>query len=309
MATRPNGAEQRQLRTLFHPGAIGELTDGQLLERFAARGGEAAELAFAALVERHGPMVWGLPGCAARPSRCSGRLPGHFLVLVQKARSLWVQIRLVPGSIGLPTAWPAEHGRLRPAGASTSSGRGHDPALVSPEQGDREEMMAVLHEEIDRLPERCRVLVVLCDLQGLSTRRRRAPWLAGRNSQEPAGPSERTAAGPIVTPRTGPVRRHASQERPRSGSPSSIGRSCIAGSSGRFHDSCCSFVRGGQSVRGRNDLGRVAILIEEVLKTIFFPGRVASTILIISGIAAGTAGVLAVRGRTGANEPGPPCSW
>ena len=42
------------------------------------------------------------------------------------------------------------------------------PALVSPEHGDREEMVTVLHEEIDRLPERCRVLVVLCDLQGLS---------------------------------------------------------------------------------------------------------------------------------------------
>jgi hypothetical protein len=32
------------------------MTDGQLLERFAA-GGEAAELAFAALVERHGAVV------------------------------------------------------------------------------------------------------------------------------------------------------------------------------------------------------------------------------------------------------------
>ena len=34
-----------------------ELVDGQLVERFLTRGGEAAELAFAALVERHGPMV------------------------------------------------------------------------------------------------------------------------------------------------------------------------------------------------------------------------------------------------------------
>ena len=42
------------------------------------------------------------------------------------------------------------------------------PALVSPEQGDRKEIVASLHEEIERLPERCRVLVVLCDLQGLS---------------------------------------------------------------------------------------------------------------------------------------------
>ena len=57
MAIRPNGAIRRPLRTLFNLGAIGELTDGQLLERFATQDAEAAELAFAALVERHGPMV------------------------------------------------------------------------------------------------------------------------------------------------------------------------------------------------------------------------------------------------------------
>ena len=38
-------------------GAIGALSDGQLLERFATARGEPRELAFAALVERHGPFV------------------------------------------------------------------------------------------------------------------------------------------------------------------------------------------------------------------------------------------------------------
>ena len=45
------------LRTLYQLGAIGDLSDRQLLERFTASEGEPAELAFAALVERHGPMV------------------------------------------------------------------------------------------------------------------------------------------------------------------------------------------------------------------------------------------------------------
>jgi RNA polymerase sigma-70 factor (ECF subfamily) len=52
-----NGTVLRQLRTLFNVGTIRELTDGQLLERFATERSEAAELAFAVLVERHGPMV------------------------------------------------------------------------------------------------------------------------------------------------------------------------------------------------------------------------------------------------------------
>ena len=76
MAIRRTGTVPRQLRTLFNLGVTGELTDGQLLERFATRNGEAAELAFAALVERHGAMVfasaampWGIPTMRTTLSR------------------------------------------------------------------------------------------------------------------------------------------------------------------------------------------------------------------------------------------------
>jgi len=44
--------------SLFQVGAFGDLTDGQLLERFMTGHKESAEPAFTALVERHGPMVW-----------------------------------------------------------------------------------------------------------------------------------------------------------------------------------------------------------------------------------------------------------
>ena len=52
-----NGAILRHCRAIFGAGSVSGLDDGQLLERFASRGGEVGELAFAALVERHGPMV------------------------------------------------------------------------------------------------------------------------------------------------------------------------------------------------------------------------------------------------------------
>ena len=43
-----------QLGTLYHLGAAGSLTDGQLLDRFLTRDDPAAsEAAFAALVDRH----------------------------------------------------------------------------------------------------------------------------------------------------------------------------------------------------------------------------------------------------------------
>ena len=45
------------LRTLYELGATGALSDRQLLERFTHSEGDVAELAFEALVERHGPMV------------------------------------------------------------------------------------------------------------------------------------------------------------------------------------------------------------------------------------------------------------
>ena len=53
-------AVAREVQTLFSVGAVGGLTDGQLLERFASRRDAGAEAAFAALVQRHGPMVWGV---------------------------------------------------------------------------------------------------------------------------------------------------------------------------------------------------------------------------------------------------------
>jgi HlyD family secretion protein len=47
----------RHMSTLFGLGAAGGLTDGHLLETFSTGHREAAEAAFATLVERHGPMV------------------------------------------------------------------------------------------------------------------------------------------------------------------------------------------------------------------------------------------------------------
>jgi len=72
------------------------MTDGQLLERFAA-GGEAAELAFAALVERHGAVV--LQTCRSLlrdEHEAEDAFQATFLVLVRKSGSLWVRDSLSP---------------------------------------------------------------------------------------------------------------------------------------------------------------------------------------------------------------------
>ena len=61
-------------------------TDGQLLESYIRRREEAA---FAALVQRHGPMVWGVCQRILRSSHdAEDAFQATFLVLVRKASSI-----------------------------------------------------------------------------------------------------------------------------------------------------------------------------------------------------------------------------
>ena len=93
MAKGISGEALQQIGSLFDSGALGGLTDRQLLERFRRRDGDgvdpAAERAFAVLVERHGPMV--LRVCRrilADPNDAEDSFQVTFLVLARKARSI-----------------------------------------------------------------------------------------------------------------------------------------------------------------------------------------------------------------------------
>jgi HlyD family secretion protein len=159
----------RQLRTLYNLGTIGDLTDGQLLERFATDGNEVAELAFSALVERHEAMVWRV--CLAivgDEHEAEDAFQATFLVLVRKARSLWVRDSLGPWlhQVACRTASALrttvirrrkhEHRFMeRAASRSVEAGTPRDPDLD-----------AAVQEEVNRLPEKYRAPVVLCDLEG-----------------------------------------------------------------------------------------------------------------------------------------------
>jgi HlyD family secretion protein len=162
-----NAAVVKELRTLFNVGVAGDLTDGQLLERFATDRGEAAELAFTVLVERHGPMV--LRVCRsvlAGEYEADDVFQATFLVLVKKARGLWVRDSLGPWlhQVAFRTA-----SRARLAAARR---RRHEEraAAARPEAHtmNRDDLDGLLHEEIEKLPERYRAPVVLCDLEGCS---------------------------------------------------------------------------------------------------------------------------------------------
>ena len=77
----------RQIQSLFAAGTLSGLSDRELLDRFLARGDTVAEMAFAVLVERHGPMVLGVcRRILGDPHDAEDAFQATFLVLVKRAR-------------------------------------------------------------------------------------------------------------------------------------------------------------------------------------------------------------------------------
>ena len=155
---------------------VAEVSDGQLLSRFIGDRDELAEMSFAALVRRHGPMI--LRVCeqvVGDRHTAEDAFQATFLILARRAGSIQQPELLGQWLYGVAFR-TAREARLRahrrrerePAGIEgvgvepiDSSGR-PDVLLIC-----REEFEA-LHEEVSRLPERYRIPVVLCDLEGLT---------------------------------------------------------------------------------------------------------------------------------------------
>ncbi len=168
MANGYRNFASRQLETLFNEGTVVGLTDVQLLERFTSRRDEAAELAFEALVHRHGPMVFRVCRAILRDSHdAHDAFQATFLILVKKARGLWVRDSLGPWlhQVAHRTACRARSAvaRRRRFERLTTAASAESPGEAIPD-----DLGEVLHEELGRLPDRYREAVVLCLLEGLS---------------------------------------------------------------------------------------------------------------------------------------------
>lgn len=142
------------------------LTDGQLLDCFVARRDEAA---FEALVRRHGPMVLGVcRRVAGHVQDAEDAFQATFLVLVRKAASL--QVRELVGNwlygVACRTALKA---RTASARRRAKERQVQDMPRPADAPGDVwEHVQPLLDAELERLPEKYRVPVVLCELEGRS---------------------------------------------------------------------------------------------------------------------------------------------
>jgi RNA polymerase sigma factor (sigma-70 family) len=143
-------------------------SDAELLARFTGQGDQEA---FAALVQRHGPMVLAVCRRLLRDSHeASDAFQATFLVLVRKCPGLSRPDQLGPWlhRVAYRTA-----SRLRQRAARrASSPEDLDsfPAFAAepPDELAREEVQGIIDEEVQCLPGKYRLPVVLCYLQGQS---------------------------------------------------------------------------------------------------------------------------------------------
>jgi RNA polymerase sigma factor (sigma-70 family) len=182
MAMAPLGEALRQLR-----GTLDRATDAGLLARFLAGRDEAA---FEALVRRHGPMVLGVcRRVLGNAHDAEDAFQATFLVLARKGASVRVGGSVGSWLYGVARRTALHARRVDARRRARESGVMHrqETAAADPWDGLRE----ALDVELERLPEKYRTAVVLCDLEGRPRRE------AARQLGVPEG----TLAGRLATAR------------------------------------------------------------------------------------------------------------
>jgi RNA polymerase sigma factor (sigma-70 family) len=154
----------RALRTLFEAGSFGGLSDGQLLDRFVALREGAV---FEAILLRHGPMVWGVCRRVLRDHHdAEDAFQATFLVLARKASSVMPREMLGNWLYGVAyqTAMKARAVRAKRRMRESQVSDMPEPMMVPHDL--RDAVADCLDTELSCLPEKYRIAIVLCDLEG-----------------------------------------------------------------------------------------------------------------------------------------------
>jgi RNA polymerase sigma factor (sigma-70 family) len=166
MPATPQCSVVRHLRRFLDTERLRAVPDAELLSRFTAA---REEIAFAALLQRYGPLVFGVcRRVLAGTHDAEDAFQATFLVLVRHAGklrqggSLASWLYTVAYRIALKARGSAARRRLH-------EGRFEPPPAADPTPDvERRELCVALDEELSRLPEKYRAPIVLCGLQGLT---------------------------------------------------------------------------------------------------------------------------------------------
>ncbi len=163
MPTRPTTSVIEHLRRAMQLRDGRGLSDGELLGCFIERRDETS---LAALVQRHGPMVWGVCRRLLSHHDAEDAFQATFLVLVRKAAS--VAPREMVGNflygVAHRTALQARRTAARRRAREVQMTVMPDAEAVPEDRWP--DVQPLLDEELSRLPDIYRAVIVLCDLEG-----------------------------------------------------------------------------------------------------------------------------------------------
>jgi RNA polymerase sigma factor (sigma-70 family) len=165
------GVALPDLDSLFHEGVAAGLPDRELLQRFVSRRDRSGELAFTALVARHGPMVLGVCRRILRdPNEADDAFQATFLVLARKAGSIRLGDSLGPWLYGVSVRVAR---RLQSVAARREVSLNGDGGIESiPDRRPgwllQAERRMELDEVLGSLPCDFRAALRLCYLEGLT---------------------------------------------------------------------------------------------------------------------------------------------
>jgi RNA polymerase sigma factor (sigma-70 family) len=154
------------LRRLGETPDPGSPTDGQLLERFARRGDEAA---FELLLWRHGPLVRHVcRQLLACPADADDAFQATFLALVRQAGTIRrrASVRSWLHQVAYRVARRSRRSAARRRTQEWPAGGLADPGAAA---GAGSDAQRVVQEEVQRLPEKYRAAVLACYLGGQTT--------------------------------------------------------------------------------------------------------------------------------------------
>ncbi|MBI1916034.1 MAG: sigma-70 family RNA polymerase sigma factor [Planctomycetes bacterium] len=286
MATAPLGTVLHHLQRLIAgpPGA--DPSDEQLLRRFTVQRDPSA---FAALVQRHGRLVWGVCRHALHHHDAEDAFQATFLVLAKKADSIrratavgsW--LHGVAHRIALKVKRDAARRRAREEKATL-------PTLEkAPAETSLRELQTVLDEEVNRLPEKLRAPFVLCvlDGRGVAEAASLLGWKTG------------TVSGRLARARKELRRRLL-------GRGVSLGAALVATDVCRGATPPPSLARAAAEKAIAGVPMRVAVLVEGVIGTMFPTRSKTLPLLLVLGLLAAGTGILSNTGLPARETDSPP---